>query len=88
MLDPVCDERAQRLISSLVKVVPVARAMDEFRFSGLAQDFAGVKNEACRPTVYRLISAGDIPAVRIGKSYRIREDDLDRYLSTGYTQAV
>jgi excisionase family DNA binding protein len=38
-------------------------------------------------TVYRLISAGELPAVRVGKSYRIREDDLDAYLAAGYTQA-
>ncbi len=38
-------------------------------------------------TVYRLIKAGDIPAVRVGKSYRLREDDVDRFLSSRYTQA-
>ena len=38
-------------------------------------------------TVYRLIKAGDLPAVRVGKSYRIREDDVDRYLGNRYTQA-
>jgi excisionase family DNA binding protein len=38
-------------------------------------------------TVYRLIKAGDLAAVRIGKSYRIREDDVDRYLSRRYTEA-
>ena len=38
-------------------------------------------------TVYRLIQAGTIPAVRVGRSYRIREDDVDRYLAGQYTQA-
>lgn len=38
-------------------------------------------------TVYRLINAGDLPAVRIGKSFRLREDDVNRYLSERYTQA-
>ena len=38
-------------------------------------------------TVYRLIKAGDLPAVRVGKSYRVREDDVDRYLASRYTQA-
>ncbi len=38
-------------------------------------------------TVYRLIKAGELPSVRVGKSYRIREDDLDRYLATRYTEA-
>ncbi|MEZ5142639.1 MAG: helix-turn-helix domain-containing protein [Acidimicrobiales bacterium] len=31
-------------------------------------------------TVYRLIKAGELASVRVGKSYRIREDDVDAYL--------
>lgn len=38
-------------------------------------------------TVYRLIAAGEIPAVRVGKSYRLREDDVDKYLGDRYTEA-
>jgi len=39
-------------------------------------------------TVYRLVQAGQLPAVRVGRSYRIREDDVDKYLAGQYTQAV
>ena len=38
-------------------------------------------------TVYRLIQAGDLAAVRVGKSYRLRSDDVDRFLARKYTQA-
>ncbi len=38
-------------------------------------------------TVYRLIQAGDLAAVRVGKSYRLREDDIDKYLGDRYTEA-
>jgi excisionase family DNA binding protein len=31
-------------------------------------------------TVYRLIRAGQIPAIRVGKHFRIRENDLEVYL--------
>jgi excisionase family DNA binding protein len=31
-------------------------------------------------TVYRLIKASELPAIRVGKNYRIRESDMDRYL--------
>jgi excisionase family DNA binding protein len=41
----------------------------------------------CNMTVYRLISAGELPAVRVGKSYRLREEDVDAYLAASYTQA-
>lgn len=33
-------------------------------------------------TVYRLIKAGDLAAIRVGKNYRVRESDVDKYLST------
>jgi excisionase family DNA binding protein len=32
-------------------------------------------------TVYRLIKSGQLPAIRVGKNFRIRESDVDRYLS-------
>ena len=32
-------------------------------------------------TVYRLIKGGDLAAVRVGKSYRIRESDVQGYLA-------
>jgi excisionase family DNA binding protein len=38
-------------------------------------------------TVYRLIKAGDLPAVRIGRSFRVRDVDVDTYLESRYTQA-
>ncbi len=38
-------------------------------------------------TVYRLINGGELPAVRVGKSFRLREDDVSRYLADRYTQA-
>ncbi len=38
-------------------------------------------------TVYRLIKSGNLRAVRVGKSYRLSEDEVDRYLARGYTEA-
>ena len=32
-------------------------------------------------TVYRLIKAGQLAAIRVGKNYRIRRGDVDRYLT-------
>jgi excisionase family DNA binding protein len=31
-------------------------------------------------TVYRLIRAGQLPAIRVGKHFRIRENELGEYL--------
>jgi excisionase family DNA binding protein len=38
-------------------------------------------------TVYRLINSSQLPAVRVGKSYRLREEDVNRYLSERFTEA-
>ncbi len=34
-----------------------------------------------RMTVYRLVQRGDLPAVRVGRSYRVPADALDAYLA-------
>ena len=47
-------------------LLTVAEVADLFRVSSM--------------TVYRLIRNGELPAVRVGRSYRVREDDLKSYL--------
>jgi excisionase family DNA binding protein len=32
-------------------------------------------------TVYRLIKSGQLSAIRVGKNYRIRRKDVERYLN-------
>lgn len=34
-------------------------------------------------TIYRLIKSGELPAVRVGRNYRIREGDVAAYLARG-----
>jgi excisionase family DNA binding protein len=36
-------------------------------------------------TVYRLIKAEQLPAIRVGKNYRIRSKDLQAYLDASLT---
>lgn len=31
-------------------------------------------------TIYRLIRSGELPAVRVGRNYRVRRAELDAYL--------
>ena len=40
-----------------------------------------------RMTVYRLIKNGELPALRVGRSYRLREEDVHTYLMARYTEA-
>jgi excisionase family DNA binding protein len=34
-------------------------------------------------TVYRLISSGELRSARVGRSYRLSEDDVNAYLKRG-----
>ena len=38
-------------------------------------------------TVYRLVHNGELPAVRVGRSFRVREDDANDYLRNSYFNA-
>ena len=40
-----------------------------------------------RMTVYRLIKNGEMPALRVGRNYRLREEDIHNYLTERYTEA-
>ena len=48
------------------RLLTVAEVADLFRVSSM--------------TVYRLIRNGELAAVRVGRSYRVRERDLQAYL--------
>ncbi len=38
-------------------------------------------------TVYRLVHSGELPAVRVGRSFRVPEDDVNEYLRKSFYSA-
>ena len=38
-------------------------------------------------TVYRLVHSGELPAVRVGRSFRVLEKDVDEYLRKSFYTA-
>lgn len=38
-------------------------------------------------TVYRLVHGGELPAVRVGRSFRVTEEDVHEYLRKSYYSA-
>jgi excisionase family DNA binding protein len=38
-------------------------------------------------TVYRLVHGGELPAVRVGRSFRVREEDANEYLRKSFYNA-
>ncbi len=41
-----------------------------------------------RMTVYRLIRRGQLKAIRVGRNYRVREQDLNEYLEAQATSGL
>jgi excisionase family DNA binding protein len=65
--------------------IRVAQGLSKARFLTV-QEVADLMRVSSM-TVYRLIKAGDLPAVRVGRSFRVSELDVDTYLASRYTQA-
>ena len=63
----------------------VAQSMSDSRFLTV-QEVADLMRVSSM-TVYRLIKSGELRAVRVGRSFRVRESDVDDYLQAHYTQA-
>ncbi len=38
-------------------------------------------------TVYRMLHNGEIPALRVGRSFRVREEDVNEYLRKSFYNA-
>ena len=56
-----------------VKVLTVAEVATAMRVSKM--------------TVYRLVHGGELPAVRVGRSFRVTEEDVNEYLRKSFYSA-
>jgi excisionase family DNA binding protein len=63
----------------------VVRVQPDQRYVTVAEVAAQLR--VSNMTVYRLIQSGELAATRVGRSYRLREEDVDHYLAEQYTQA-
>lgn len=54
------------------------RSLAEVRFLTVAEVAAAMR--VSKMTVYRLVHAGDLPAVRVGRSFRVPEVAVHEYL--------
>ena len=37
-----------------------------------------------KTTVYRMVHAGELPAIRVGRSFRVPEDEVHKYLRSSF----
>jgi excisionase family DNA binding protein len=59
--------------------------LSDVKFLTVAEVAAAMR--VSKMTVYRLVHAGDLPAARVGRSFRVPEDAVNEYLRKSYFQA-
>ena len=59
--------------------------MSEARFLTVAEVAAMMR--VSKMTVYRLVHSGELPAVRVGRSFRVVEEDVNDYLRKSFYSA-
>jgi excisionase family DNA binding protein len=57
----------------------------EVKFLTVAEVAATMR--VSKMTVYRLVHNGELPAVQVGRSFRINEDDVNEYLRKSFYSA-
>ena len=64
---------------------PGDRALAEVRFLTVAEVAALMR--VSKMTVYRLVHSGELPAVRVGRSFRVPEQAVHDYLRDAFIEA-
>lgn len=62
-----------------------ASDMSDVKFLTIAEVAAMMR--VSKMTVYRLVHNGELPAVRVGRSFRVTEDDVNDYLHKSFFNA-
>ena len=72
---------------SLVHTMPtdIPGDISEVKFLTVAEVAALMR--VSKMTVYRLVHNGELPAVRVGRSFRVSEDDVNDYLKSSFFNA-
>jgi excisionase family DNA binding protein len=58
--------------------------ISEVKFLTVAEVAAVMR--VSKMTVYRLVHSGELPAVRVGRSFRVQEDAVNEYLHKSFFQ--
>ena len=64
---------------------PEHQGLSEVRFLTVAE--VATVMRVSKMTVYRLVHNGELPAVRVGKSFRVPEKAVNDYLRSAYFDA-
>ncbi len=62
------------------------RDLNQVRFLTVAEVAAIMR--VSKMTVYRLVHSGEMPAVRVGRSFRVPQDAVDAYLKSSFVDTA
>jgi len=62
-----------------------SNAVSDVKFLTIAEVAAVMR--VSNMTVYRLVHGGELPAVRVGRSFRVSEKDVNNYIERSFYQA-
>jgi excisionase family DNA binding protein len=62
----------------------IIKELDECLTTDEVQAYLGITSR----TMYRMIRAGELPAIRVGRQWRFRRSDMDRWLERRAPLAV
>jgi excisionase family DNA binding protein len=62
------------------------RQLAEVRFLTVAEVASIMR--VSKMTVYRLVHAGELPAIRVGRSFRVPESAVHQYLQTSFVDTA
>ncbi len=62
------------------------RQLSEVRFLTVAEVASIMR--VSKMTVYRMVHGGDLPAIRVGRSFRVPEDAVHTYLETSFIETA
>jgi len=65
---------------------PAERPLAEVRFLTVAEVATAMR--VSKMTVYRLVHSGELPAVRVGRSFRVPEQAVHDYLDKAYVETA
>jgi excisionase family DNA binding protein len=69
-----------------VEVIMSNDRLGEVRFLTVAEVASIMR--VSKMTVYRMVHNGDLPAVRVGRSFRVPEDAVHTYLETSFIETA
>ena len=65
-----------------IEVSMSERQLGEVQFLTVAEVASIMR--VSKMTVYRMVHAGELPAIRVGRSFRVPEDEVHKYLRSSF----